>query len=393
MIQIQDKRNCCGCSACYNACPKHCISMEYDNEGFLYPKIDTENCVNCGLCEKVCPTINFVKPECDLNRAVVVQNKDRQVLRESTSGGFFTEVAKYVIDKRGVVFGVCLDNNYKVKHICIDSKEELYRFRNSKYVQSNIGDSFSEVKRFLNEGRLVCFSGTPCQVYALTKYLGKKYEYLILVDIVCRAVPSPGVWDKYIMMKEKELGHLKSIRFRDKALGYQYSTMCLISDEGKKQRGGIESDQWLRMFFSGMIIRPSCTNCVFRNPDRVSDFTIWDCYNIHRIEKSFDEDVGTTRVLIHTKKASEMMKEINEGFIYKEIPYETAISGCKELSESPKIHTFREEFFKDYKIMPIDMVLSKYFPNSFAVIIKKISRLILNRVGLDKTVKHLLKKG
>ncbi len=393
MIQIDDKRNCCGCGACTNACPKQCISMQYDKEGFLYPLIDKDRCVNCGLCERVCPILNYAKPDVEITNAAVIQNRDTQVLKDSTSGGFFTEIANYVIDRNGIVFGVCLDDNYKVKHIYVDSKDDLYRFRNSKYVQSDVGNAYSEVKRLLDEGRLVCFSGTPCQIYALTKFLKNAYENLILVDIVCRAVPSPGVWDRYIKMKERELGHLKSIRFRDKEFGYQYSTMCLISDEGKWERGGIESDQWLRMFFSGMTIRPSCTSCVFRSPERISDFTIWDCYSIHRIEKSYDEDVGTTRVLLHTEKASAIMKEIKDKFIYKEIPYKIAIKGCNELTESPKQNSLREEFFTDYLTMDMRDLLNKYFPFSLKVRSKKAARIVLNKVGLDKTLKHMLRKG
>ena len=367
--------------------------MSYDDEGFLYPEIDSSNCIDCGLCDKVCPVFNYTKPQSVLQEAAIVQNRDKKVLQESTSGGFFTVIAEYVIEKNGVVFGVCIDNDHKVKHIHVDSKAELYRFRNSKYVQSDVGLSFVEVKRFLEEGRYVCFSGTPCQVYALTRYLGKNYQNLILVDVVCRAVPSPGVWDRYIKMKEKKLGHLNSIRFRDKKFGYQYSTMYISSDKGNVERGGIESDQWLRMFFSGMIIRPSCSACVFRNPDRVSDFTIWDCFNIHRLDNSFDEMAGTTRMIIHTRKGLSLIDEIKDSFIYKSIPYQIAIEGCKEFEFSPQLHSQRSEFFFDYNRMELDDLLNTYFPSTIKIKVKKLARLVLNRLGIDKTIKHILKKG
>ncbi len=392
MIQINDKKNCCGCGACSNICPKNCINMKYDEEGFTYPDIDSTNCVNCGLCEKVCPISNYSKPKNSLQEAAIVQNRDKTVLQESTSGGFFSVIAEYVIEKGGVVFGVSIDEEYKVKHIYVDSKNELCRFRNSKYVQSDVGTSFVDVKKFLEEGRIVCFSGTPCQVYALTKYLGKDYQNLILVDVVCRAVPSPGVWNRYIKMKEKKLGSLSIIRFRDKKLGYQYSTMYISSKSGE-ERGGIESDQWLRMFFSGMTIRPSCSACVFRSPKRVSDFTIWDCFNIHRLDKSFDEDKGTTRVLIHSKKGSLVFDEIKEHFQYKVVSYEIAIEGCKEFESSPQLHYERSEFFSDYNHMDFDDLLNKYYPTTIKIKIMKLARLILNRLGLDKTLKHMLKKG
>ena len=393
MIRIVDKKDCCGCGACYSACPRQCITMKEDNEGFLYPVVDRTKCIQCGLCKKVCPILNYTKPHDCVKEAAVVQNKDKNILRESTSGGFFTEIARYVIEKGGVVFGAYIGDDHRVKHVYVNSVNELFRFRNSKYVQSSIGETFKEAKKFLENGVLVCYSGTPCQVYALKQFLGKDYINLIMVDVVCRAVPSPGVWGRYIRAKEKRLGHLKSIRFRDKSLGYQYSTMCIESDYGKIERGGIESDQWLRMFFSGMIIRPSCTTCVFRNYERVSDYTIWDCFNIRNIDRSLNEDIGTTRLLIHTNKGLSIINEIKSSFVYRKIPFNKAIKGCKEFSVSPQFHDLRKEFFRDYKRMDMNDLLNKYFPLSFTVRIKKMARILLNKIGMDKKIKHMLKKG
>ena len=166
---------------------------------------------------------------------------------------------------------------------------------------------------------MVCFSGTPCQIEGLRHFLGKDYQNLILVDVVCRAVPSPGVWEKYIQYEVEQKGKLSSIRFRDKSLGYQYSTMELRAENGKKYRGGIESQPWLRMFFSGMIIRPSCTDCRFRSRYRNSDFTIWDCFPSYKYDKSFDERKGTTRVLIHSEKGKKLFANIKNCFKYCEV--------------------------------------------------------------------------
>lgn len=188
----------------------------------------------------------------------LLQYKDDEVCQESTSGGAFTGIASYVIERGGIVFGVEMTEEYKVRHTSVETIEELKRFRNSKYVQSRVGYAFRQVKNELKKGRMVCFSGTPCQIEGLRHFLGKDYQNLILVDVVCRAVPSPGVWEKYIQYEVEQKGKLSSIRFRDKSLGYQYSTMELRAENGKKYRGGIESQPWLRMFFSGMIIRPSC---------------------------------------------------------------------------------------------------------------------------------------
>lgn len=393
MIEINEKQDCCGCTACAAICPKNAIALKEDNEGFLYPSIDKEICINCGACDRVCPITNFRAKETNSNqKAVILQNKDLEICRQSTSGGSFTPIAEYVIEKGGIVFGVTLDSDYQVKHIGVTNKNDLVKFRNSKYVQSDVGDSYRNVKLNLDKGRLVCFSGTPCQIEGLLNYLRRDYDNLILVDVVCRAVPSPGVWKKYIAMETERRGRC-TVRFRDKTLGYQYSTMEIRDESGSVTRGGIESQPWLRMFFSGMIIRPSCTECRFRSRYRRSDFTIWDCFNINRIAPSFNEDVGTTRMLIHSKKGEKIFNQIKDEFKYKIVPCEKAVAGVKEMNVSPTANIRRTEFFDDYSKISMEELLDKYFPITIKVRGKKTMRLILNRFGLDKTIKHILKKG
>ena len=200
MIKVEDKTNCCGCWACENVCPRMCIEMAEDNEGFLYPKVELSNCIDCKLCEKVCPIIN-VAPEI-LNtkqKGFLLQIKDERIRKESTSGGAFTAIASWVIANGGVVFGAFMDINKKrVEHTWVDTIEGLELFRNSKYVQSDILESFSNCKDFLNKGKWVCFSGTPCQIEGLMKFLRKKYEKLVTVDVVCYGIPSPGLLKKYL---------------------------------------------------------------------------------------------------------------------------------------------------------------------------------------------------
>lgn len=393
MIEITDKFNCCGCTACAAICPKSCISMKEDNEGFLYPTVDKEACVNCGACDRVCPILNNVPEKPFEQKAYIVQHKDSQILRESTAGGAFTAIAKYTINNGGVVFGVAYDDNFKVHHTLITKIDDIARFRNSKYVQSDVGNTYKQAKIYLDSGKIVCYSGTPCQIEGLKKYLKKDFDNLITVDVVCRAVPSPGIWEKYITMMNEKHGQISSVRFRDKTLGYQYSTMEIKDSDGKTYRDGIEAQPWLRMFFSGMIIRPSCSDCKFRSRYRRSDFTIWDCFNIYSIDKSFNENIGTTRVLLHTQKAEHIFDRVKDDFIYKEISAETAVNGVREMQKSPELNSRRDEFFKDVNKLPMDNLLKKYFPRTVKVRIKRSSRRILNRFGLDTKIKHLLKKG
>lgn len=390
LIVIRDKKDCCGCGACRNVCPQKCIRMEYDKEGFAYPQADSARCIECGLCEKACPILQWQPKQSELKQsAFVVQNKDATVHRQSTAGGAFTGIAEYVIDQGGVVFGVEMGKDHVVHHTCVRSKEELYRFRGSKYVQSDTQDTYSQVKENLEEGRLVCYSGTPCQIEGLRGYLrGKPYENLILVDVVCRAVPSPGIWKQYIGMEESRHGPVESVCFRDKALGYQYSTMVLKT-KTEEFRDGIESQPWLRMFFSGMIIRPSCTACKFRTPSRNSDFTIWDCYNVYDFDRNLDDRVGTTRVLLHNDKARKIFDQIKTGFVYQEVAVQQAIRGVKEMQKSPECPPNRDAFFRMVKEAGVETALQRYFPITWKVRMKKYGRLALNKMGLDRMIKRL----
>lgn len=274
----------------------------------------------------------------------------------------------------------------------VETIEELKRFRNSKYVQSRVGYAFRQVKNELKKGRMVCFSGTPCQIEGLRHFLGKDYQNLILVDVVCRAVPSPGVWEKYIQYEVEQKGKLSSIRFRDKSLGYQYSTMELRAENGKKYRGGIESQPWLRMFFSGMIIRPSCTDCRFRSRYRNSDFTIWDCFPSYKYDKSFDERKGTTRVLIHSEKGKKLFANIKNCFKYCEVSSDDVVQNVTEMVESPTFHSKRVEFFSEFRILEMPLLIQKYFPITLKLELKKYVRLGLNLVGLDRIIKRYIRK-
>ncbi len=423
MIQIRDKVKCTGCYACENICPKSCITMKMDKEGFYYPEVDTEKCVNCDLCVHTCPVIakesagnseknadEAVSTGTGTNkkRAYLLQNKDAKVLKESTSGGAFTPMAEKILSDGGVVYGVVMNKDYLVKHVRISDSKSLRLFRNSKYVQSNLSGIYKQVAEDLKAGRKVVFSGTPCQIEALICFLKDVPDNLILVDVVCRAVPSPGVWKDYIEDVVSKKGHVSGIRFRDKTLGYQYSTMEIKTSSGEVDRGGIESQLWLRMFFSGMIIRPSCTDCKFRDYHRRSDITIWDCFNVHKLAPEMNENVGTTRMIIHTDKGQKLYDDISDNFISKEISVETAVEGVKEMVESPQFNPRRDEFFRDYSQMKereertgnkdvkscdMDNLYVKYFPYTFKVRLKRRGRLILNRMGLDIKVKHLLKKG
>lgn len=323
-------------------------------------------------------------------KAYIIQHKNLSICRESTSGGAFSAIATYILNQGGVVFGAALMPDYSVRHTRVETEEELRQFRNSKYVQSSMGDIFIKVKEDLAAKKYVCFSGTPCQIAGLQSYLNAKYEKLLLVDFVCRAVPSPGVWRKYVNEVLKKQGEIKDIKFRDKGLGYQYSTMKIEYDKFV-QREGIESDYWLRMFFSGAIIRPSCSECRFRSIDRESDITLWDCLNIHDYHLDWDEKKGATRLIVHSPQGENCICKIKNDVNIHEIEVEKAVNKVREFYSSPIIPNYRERFFDEMEKEGLFPVIKKYYPINILVLTKRIIRRFLNHVHLDIYIKWILR--
>lgn len=394
-INITVKEDCCGCTACYNICPANAIEMCEDNEGFKYPKVDEEKCVNCGKCKLVCPIINNKQEQEHKIDGYVINNKNNEVRKESTSGGAFSAIAEYVIKNGGSVYGAAFDKNFEVNHQEVKSIDDLSKFRNSKYVQSNLNDTFKQIKDELENGKLVCFSGTPCQVEGLYSYLGKEYENLILVDVVCRAVPSPKLLRKYLdYIKKTKLNNenIQKVLFRDKSkYGYKYTLMTVKSKNYIYQEG-IDTDQYLRAFFSGMAIRPSCESCKFKKKYRVSDFTLWDCFNIEDFEKKFDDNIGSSRVLIQTDKGRKIFDEIKENIDYKKIDEDVIIRGSKELTKSTKLNSKRNEFMEKLDDEKIDVLLNDYFPINAKTKLEKFGRIKLVNAKGYKKMKKLAKK-
>ena len=394
MIEIKEKSQCCGCTACSSICPKKAIVMKQDEEGFMYPIIDKSKCVNCGLCDKVCPIEN-VKENKNSQHAYIFQNADDKIRRESTSGGAFTAIAEYVIENNGIVYGAIFDDKYKVIHKGIDKKEELYKFRNSKYVQSEIGNCYCEIKEHLNRGKLVCFSGTSCQVEGLKNYLRKNYENLILVDVVCRAVPSPLIWKKYLDMRQRQYRDISRIMFRDKYYGYKYSNLSIYNKNNDKKQEydkGVDSDPYLRAFFTNICDRPSCYDCRFKKLHRESDITIWDCFEVEKYNKNFDDDKGTSRILVHTDKGRNIINLLNEKNRVEEIDVEKATNGFLAMFQPVKKNGKREQFFEDANRLTDEELFNKYFADTIKIKIERYGRLALLKTGIYKPILNLGKK-
>ncbi len=397
MIEIIDKTKCTGCSACAGICPVKCISMEVDEEGFVYPKVQADKCIHCKVCENVCPVENRKKEIKFEQKGYVVQNKDLQALRESTAGGFYTVLAKYVLKQGGVVFGVELDERLEVRHVFVEEENELWKFRNSKYVQSFVGgDIIRTARDYVISGRLVLFSGTPCQIEGLKSALNCEYDNLITMDVVCRAVPSPLLFKKYIEYEEKKQGcSVEKVIFRDKYYGYKYSTMNVITAKNEgKYHNGVEANPWLRAFFSNNINRPSCYHCAFRKQYRISDFTVWDCFQIERYSKEMDNDKGATRLLIHTNKGDRLFENIKNEFVYKYIEPDELVKTTKEMfcSLDEPDQKIRNEIFLDAAKMNGYELFEKYFPITLKNRAKHIFRKFFVVIGLYSFARKLYVK-
>lgn len=251
MIEIKDKAKCSGCHSCMNICPKNCIEMKVDNEGFWYPEVDKEKCIECGLCEKRCPILNDMSVVND-PKAYACYNKDDRIREESSSGGIFTLLASYIIDNGGIVYGAAFNQNFEVEHIEVTNKEDLSKLRGSKYVQSKLGDTYSKIKEHLNQDKLVYFSGTPCQIDGLLCFLNKRYDNLICQDIVCHGVPSLKVWKHYL--KKFDLEKNAIISFRDKSTGWD-SYSFSIKQKNNSFTELSSQNEYMKVFFKRFMFK------------------------------------------------------------------------------------------------------------------------------------------
>lgn len=377
MIEIKEKDKCCGCHACYNACPVNAIEMIEDEKGFKYPKINKEKCINCGLCEKVCPIMNNKTIE-NQPKAYSCYNNDEGIRKESSSGGIFTLLAEKIIEKNGVVFGAMFDEEFNVKHGYVEKINELSKFRGSKYVQSSIGDMYKKAKDFLDEDKYVLFTGTPCQIEGLKSYLRKEYDKLYTQDIICHGVPSPLVWKKYLeYRKEKDESNPKNISFRNKDKGWKTFYLKFMYRE-KYYKKNQNEDSFMRLFLSNVILRDSCYNCSFKKLNRVSDITLADFWGIQNVDSSMDDDKGTSLVIVNSAKGKELFEKISNKITKKEQKLEEAIKYNPSMISSVKMANTREDFFKNVENFDFDKDINKYIPkvSLFRKILSKLKRVV-----------------
>lgn len=369
MIQITNKQDCCGCSACVQRCPKHCISLQEDSEGFLYPYVDELACIDCGLCEKVCPMLHQPVEERKPFAVYAAKNKNEEIRMSSSSGGVFTALAEEIIREGGVVFGACFNADWKVVHGYTETISGLSRFRGSKYVQSWIGDAYIQAEAFLKAGRKVLFSGTPCQIAGLKNFLRKDYTNLLTVDVICHGVPSPGVWHEYLKEEIASLRNGKNtvfsrpvhekdvfverISFRDKTLGWKkYSfalTFSMVNGSGKKisfySHTSLNENLFLRGFLADLYLRLSCYACPIKCGKSGSNLTLGDFWGLQDVYPELDDDKGMTALLVNDIHGKELLENIQLDLWQTD--YESVFKNNPSLEKSVIMPNRRKSFYAD----------------------------------------------
>lgn len=335
------KTQCYGCMACKNICPKKCIENKRDENGFWYPYIIEEECVDCGLCYRTCP-LNH-KEEIAVQKVYAVKaNED--IRKESASGGMFTILSDYVLEQNGVIFGAAFDEEWNLKHIKAVNQKERDRCRGSKYLQSNLGDTYKEIICALKEGKKVLFTGTPCQVAGVKSVI--KHEDLILVDIICHGVASPKVFEGFVKYIEKTLGNkIKKISFRDKEYGWSNQLWSVEDDKGNKYKEA-ELKRYKRVYYEHLAHRESCFNCQYASLERSGDITMGDYWGVNDSIPEFNDEKGISLVWANTKKGQEILDSV----LKQEQVIERNIQDClqPQLQEPVKYNKNRERFLKLY---------------------------------------------
>ena len=371
---------CTGCMACYNACPFDAIEIGENEKGFYVPKINEEKCRKCNKCVAVCPQNDFVEKH-KHKEVYAAWSKDKEIRQQSTSGGLFTEIANKVLENNGVIIGAIFDKDYKVVHGVIKSKEELNKTRGSKYVQSYIGSSYKIAKEYLENGKLVLFSGVSCQVAGLKKFLGREYENLITTDILCHGVPSPSVFKQY---KEK-MGQdeITNIQFRYKKPSWTIFSMKIDYKNGKTYKASTYKDPFIRAFLEDYITNEVCAECKYTGENRVSDITLADFWGyISENYKMRNTEKGISLVMINTEKGKKIFETIKEQVIYREKDIEEAKKGNRCLREPFNKNKQYDEFWSDYLKDGYEKTFATYIKEKKMPLKRKISLLFNDKAYL-----------
>lgn len=338
MFKITAQDMCTGCGACSNICPTNCIKI-IENEksgGFLEPDINYDKCIQCNSCIKICPINNSPLTKLYTKKAYACINKNSDIRINSTSGGIFFLLADYIIKNNGIVFGAIYDNEMKVIHSHTNNINDIYKFMGSKYVQSFTGNCYRKCKEYLDAGMPVLFTGTPCQIGGLKKFLRKDYSNLICQDLICHGVPSCTLWKKYLNHIEKKYNNkVINYIFRSKYKGWNKPGIEIIFADGKHKYSFLDKETYSKFFLNYSSLRESCYNCQFRGDNRVSDITLGDFWGIENVLPDKYDNKGTSIVIINTDKGFDIFNKISEYIDYTEVSMKQGLEKNPSFYYSP----------------------------------------------------------
>lgn len=362
------QHNCTGCTACIMSCPIKCIHMKQDEEGFLVPKVDAEKCVKCNLCDQICPELNR-KNVINIGKVYAFKNNDLHIRLNSSSGGAFFTVAKYVIEKNGIVCGALFDNNLKLIHKCVSCLEDVKKMMGSKYIQSYIGNVYEEIRKNLVAKKIVLFTGTPCQVAGLKSYLRKEYDNLLTIQLICHGVPSPLLFEKYkIYLKNKySIKEIEYLSFRK-----NNKFVITVQGDGRKLSWKGSIDLYLRPFIKGKNYRYCCYSCQY-SKNHIADITIGDFWGVEKYYKQFCDSHGISFLMLNTSKGKQIFN-LMENVSFIQSKYDIAAKNNNNLLNPTVLNKDRYIFYKDIndsnyiknlkKFVPLKAIVASKLPNS-----------------------------
>lgn len=403
MELLKSLRECCGCGACYHSCPKNAISMVTNAEGFIYPEIDESSCINCGKCLSVCK-FKETTWEKSLKETYAAYAKDIDCI-QSASGGLFASLAQSILAQGGLVYGCAmlyLDGKLTPKHICVSEQKDLIKLKGSKYVQSELGDIYIDVKEKLQKNEAVLFSGTPCQIMGLKGYLQKDYDNLYTVEVVCHGVPSVQLFYDYLnYVEEQEKKKVIEFKFRDKSQGWKLHGKMVLQDEHGDQSEKYfepEESSYYQLFLNSYTYRENCYSCPFASEYRQGDITIGDYWCIDLVHPEYltenggeiDEKKGASCLIINNKQGKKLIEKYGQGIKMWESTYEQASKYNAQLKQA--------SCMKDERAVVLEMQkhgyeeIERWYQKRLAKIkfIRKLRAMIPKWV--KKVVRRILKK-
>lgn len=356
--KLADKSRCTGCGACANGCGKSAIHMLPDREGFLYPTV-TDACIVCGHCAHICPVLKQREPRTE-PACFAAWSLDDAVRANSTAGGVFTALSEYILEQGGVVFGAAMDENLHVRHMAVQERGELHRLQGAKPVQSEIGRTYQQVRYYLEQNRLVLFSGTPCQVDGLYRYLGEHPEKLLTTDVVCQGVSSPGVWDHMV----RSMAYIKqkrpiSVQFVHKNADNGQRRFHVCFEGGGSYDAPFAKSEFGRGFRRGLTLRPACHSCAYTSTDRPGDLTLGMCRGLAKDFYPDEQKRGISLLLINTAKGAHIFDTLP--LVRHHLPLDEAVSGNGALHTPVTSSAERAAFFDAYAQQPFQQVRTRFF--------------------------------